>query len=108
MELVLLMLAIVSEVIGTLSLRASDGFSKPIWLVPAAVFYGLSFLLMSLSLKLGMPVGVGYAIWAAIGIVLVAGAAKLIWNDPLTLAMIIGFALIIAGVVIVELGSKKV
>jgi len=108
MKWVYLLLAIGSEIFGTLSLRASDGFSKQIWLIPVALGYGLSFYLLSQSLKLGMPVGVGYAIWSGIGVILIALFAKIIWNDPLTLFMLIGFVLIIAGVVIVEIGTKRI
>jgi small multidrug resistance pump len=53
-----------------------------------------------------MPVAIGYAIWAAAGIAIITLAAKIIWNDPLTPIMGIGFVLIIGGVVLVELGSK--
>jgi small multidrug resistance pump len=108
MKWVYLFLAIGSEILGTLSLRASDGFSKQIWLIPLALGYSLSLYLLSQSLKLGMPVGVGYAIWSGIGVILIALFAKIIWNDPLTLFMLIGFVLIIAGVVIVEIGTKRI
>ena len=108
MKWVYLLLAIGSEIVGTLSLRASNGFSKQVWLIPVAIGYGLSFYLLSQSLKLGMPVGVGYAIWSGIGVILIALFAKIIWNDPLTLLMLVGFILIIAGVVIVEIGTKRI
>ena len=106
MQWVYLSFAIISEIIATLSLRASVGFTKTIWLFPVAIGYGLAFYLMSLSLKLGMPVGVAYAVWSAVGIVCVALAAKVIWNDPLTAKMMLGFALIIVGVAFVQLGTK--
>ena len=107
MQWAYLFLAISSEIVGTLSLRASDGFSKQVWLIPVALGYGLSFYFLSQSLKLGMPVGVSYAIWSGIGIISIAILAKLIWNDPLTLLMILGFVLVVIGIVIVELGTKK-
>lgn len=100
-----LIAAIISEVIGTLSLRASNGFEKPAWIVVVIIGYGLAFYALSQSLKLGIPVGVAYAVWSAAGIVLTAIAAKIIWNDPLTLIMSIGIILIIGGVVLVEMGS---
>ncbi|MEI6755759.1 MAG: multidrug efflux SMR transporter [bacterium] len=106
MQWVYLLLAIISEIIATLSLRASVGFTKTIWLFPIAIGYGLALYLMSVSLKLGMPVGVAYAVWSAVGIVCVALAAKVIWNDPLTAKMMLGFALIIVGVAFVQLGTK--
>lgn len=106
MQWLWLCLAIIFEVCGTLALRASSGFTKPIWLIITAVGYALAFYLLSLALKLGMPVAIGYAIWAAAGIAIITLAAKIIWNDPLTPIMGIGFVLIIGGVVLVELGSK--
>ena len=59
--------AIVVEVAATLSMRASDGFRKKIWLIPVIVGYVASFALLSLSLSLGMPVGIAYGVWSACG-----------------------------------------
>jgi small multidrug resistance pump len=96
--------AIVLEVGGTLSLRAADGFAKPLWNIPVAIGYLGAFTLLSLVLKAGMPVGVAYAIWAAVGVVLTAVLAHFIFHDPLTWLMGLGIALIVGGVVVVELG----
>lgn len=98
-----LLLAIASEVTATLSLRASDGFRKRIWLIPVLVFYVLAFTFLSLTLRTGMPVGIAYGIWAAVGIVLIALIARVAWKDPLTKRMIVGIALITVGVILVEL-----
>ncbi len=93
---------ILTEVAATLSLRASDGFRKKIWLIPVAVGYLASFGLMGYSLSLGMPVGIAYGIWAACGVALVAVFAKFLFAEPLTWLMGLGIGFIIAGVVTIE------
>lgn len=99
-----LALAIAAELVATLSLRASEGFRRRAWLVPTVVGYGVSFGCLALALAAGMPVGVAYAVWSAIGIVLVALLARVIWRDRLTARMLIGIAIIVVGVVLVEMG----
>lgn len=99
--------AIALEVIATMSLRASEGLRKKIWLLPLVVGYLASFWLLSLSLSLGMPVGIAYGIWSACGVALVAVIAKFVFGEPLTLLMGAGIALIIAGVVMVELVGAR-
>lgn len=96
--------AIAVELAGTLSLRASDGMRKRLWLIPMTVAYILSFFFLSLSLNAGMPVGVAYGIWVAAGIAMVALLARVIWNDPLTKKMLAGIGFIVAGVVLIEMG----
>ena len=71
------------------------------------VGYLASFWLLSLSLSLGMPVGIAYGIWSACGVALVAVIAKFVFGEPLTLLMGAGIALIIAGVVMVELVGAR-
>jgi small multidrug resistance pump len=95
--------AIVVEVAATLSMRASDGFRKKIWLIPVIVGYLVSFVLLSFSLSLGMPVGVAYGVWSACGVALVAIIAKFLFKEPLTRLMGLGIGLIIAGVLTIEL-----
>jgi small multidrug resistance pump len=95
--------AIVVEVAATLSMRASDGFRKKIWLIPVIVGYVVSFALLSLSLSLGMPVGIAYGVWSACGVALVAIIAKFLFKEPLTRLMGLGIGLIIAGVLTIEL-----
>ncbi len=99
--------AIALEVIATMSLRASEGLRKKIWLLPLVVGYLASFWLLSLSLSLGMPVGIAYGIWSACGVALVAVIAKFVFGEPLTLLMGAGIALIIAGVVMIELVGAR-
>lgn len=94
--------AILTEVAATLSLRASDGFRKKTWVIPVIVGYIVSFGMLSLSLSLGMPVGIAYGVWSACGVALVAVLAKFLFAEPLTWLMGAGIALIIAGVVTIE------
>lgn len=96
--------AIGSELLATLSLRASDGFRRRLWLVPMAAGYLVSLVFLSLALNAGMPVGVAYGIWVAVGIALVALLARVMWKDPLTPRMVAGIAIITVGVVLVEIG----
>ncbi len=97
--------AILIEVLATLSLRASDGFRKKAWLAPVIVGYIASFYLLWVSLKLGIPVGVAYGVWTACGVALVAVLARFLFSEPLTLMMAAGIALIIAGVLTIEMAG---
>ncbi len=98
--------AIVSEVIATTALKASDGFTR---LVPGAVTaigYMISFYLLSLALK-AIPVGVAYAIWSGVGIVLIACIGWALFDQKLDLAALIGMGLIISGVAVIQLFSDS-
>jgi small multidrug resistance pump len=95
--------AILVEVFATLSLRASDGFRKKAWIVPIIAGYLASFYLLWLSLGLGMPVGIAYGVWSACGVALVAVIARFLFHEPLTWLMGTGIALIIAGVLTIEM-----
>lgn len=105
MTWILLSIAIVSEVAGTLSMRASEGLTRLPWLGATVVGYLVAFSLLAQVLKLGMPVGIAYGVWAAIGIAATAVLGHLIWDDPLTWMMALGIALIIGGVLLVETGA---
>lgn len=94
--------AILAEVCGTLALRASDGFSRPVPTVIVPVGYGIAFFLLSRCLKAGMPLGTAYAVWASLGVVLVAIAGRFLFADTLTPRAIAGIAIIVVGVVLVE------
>lgn len=94
--------AILFEVMGTVALRASDGFRKRRWILPMALGYLASFYLLWLTLSLGMAVGIAYGVWTACGVALVAVAAKFLFDEPLTWLMGLGIALIVAGVLTIE------
>ena len=97
--------AILIEVAATLSLRASDGFRKRAWIVPVILGYLASFYLLWVSLSLGMPVGVAYGVWTACGVALVAVIARFLFSEPLTWLMGAGIALIVAGVLTIEMSG---
>jgi small multidrug resistance pump len=100
-----LVTAIVIEVCATLGLRASEGFRKKAWIAPVMLGYTAAFYLLWVSLSLGMPVGVAYGIWTACGVALVAVVARYLFGDPLTAKMSLGIALIVAGVLTIELAG---
>jgi len=97
--------AILIEVVATLSLRASDGFRKRAWLVPVIIGYAASFYLLWLSLSLGMQVGIAYGVWTACGVALVAILARFLFSERLTPTMAAGIALIVAGVLTIEMAG---
>jgi small multidrug resistance pump len=95
--------AIAVEVAATLSLRASQDHAG--WLFVVVAGYIGAFALMAAVLRAGMPVGVAYGIWGAVGTAVTAGVAAVIFGEPLTWPILVGIALIIAGVLLVEFGS---
>lgn len=97
--------AIGLEVAATLSLRASEGLRKKAWLIPVVAGYLASFAMLSYSLSLGMPVGIAYGIWSACGVALVAVISKAVFGEALTPLMMLGIALIITGVLTIELSG---
>ena len=105
MAWVLLLAAIAFEVAGTLSLRASDGFTRTVWAVPVVIGYLVSFVLLAVVLKRGIPVGVAYGVWSGIGVAATAVLARYLFGDPFTLAMAGGVVLIGAGVFLLEFGG---
>lgn len=104
MDWVFLIGAILTEVTATLSLRAAVGGRRLLYVV-VAVGYVAAFSLLSLSLGAGMPLGIAYGIWAAAGVALTAVASTLIFKEPFSVLMAVGIALIMGGVLLVEVGS---
>ena len=101
-----LALAIIAEVIGTSFLKATGEFSKLVPSVVVVISYLASFYFMTLVLRT-IPVGVTYAIWAGVGIVLVAVIAAIVYKQIPDIPAIIGMGLIIAGVIVIHLFSKS-
>ena len=95
--------AIILEVCGTLAMQASDAFRKKGWIIPVALLFIVSFGLLWVTLSLGMPVGIAYGVWSACGVALVALIARIWFKEPLTPLMVLGIALIIGGVLAIEL-----
>ena len=101
----ILFIAIVAEVIATSALKSSEGFSKPIASVIVVLGYIIAFYCLSLTLKT-IPVGIAYAIWSGVGIVLVTTIAWIVFDQKLDVWGIIGIALIMSGVLVLNLLSK--
>ncbi|TAM09778.1 MAG: multidrug efflux SMR transporter [Nevskiaceae bacterium] len=101
----LLGLAIIAEVTATSALKASDGFTRPGPVILVVAGYGLAFYLMSVTLRV-LPMGVVYAVWSGVGIVLIAAIGWLVFGQRLDLPAVIGIALIIAGVGVLNLASQ--
>lgn len=97
--------AIVCETIGTSFLKKTEQFSKPIPTFIFIVAMALSFYLLSFALR-GIPVGIAYAIWSAVGIVLISIVGYFVYGETLDLPAIIGIGCIIVGVLIINLFSK--
>lgn len=104
---IFLAIAIVSEVIGTSALKASDGFSRLWPSVLVVLGYGIAFYCLSLTLRT-IPVGVAYAVWSGLGVVLITLVAWLFLDQKLDLPALIGMALIVAGVLVMNLFSRSV
>lgn len=102
-----LLVAIVSEVIATSALKASEGFTRLWPSVLVVIGYGVAFFCLSLTLRT-IPVGIVYAIWSGIGIVLIALVGWLLYRQALDLPAILGIALIMAGVLVINLFSSTV
>ena len=90
-------MAVATEVVGTLALRASDGFTQVVPAAVTVVTYLVSIVLLALVLKT-LPVGIVYAIWSAVGIALVAILGKVFFDDPVPPLAAVGMVLIVAGV----------
>ncbi|WP_067479954.1 DMT family transporter [Actinomadura hibisca] len=98
--------AILSEVAATLALRmASQPGARKGWLLVVGVGYLAAFVLLTVVLGRGLAVGVAYGIWSAVGVALTALASRVLFGEALTRVMGLGIALIIAGVLFIELGS---
>jgi small multidrug resistance pump len=98
-------IAIAAEVIATTSMKALDGFNKPLPLILVVAGYGLSLWLLSLVVKT-IPIGIAYAVWAGLGIVMVSIAALFVYEQKLDLPAMLGMGMIVAGVVVIQLFSS--
>ncbi|PXX56487.1 small multidrug resistance pump [Nocardia tenerifensis] len=105
MTLLLLAIAIASEVTATVSLKLSDGFSKVVPSIVVVVGYVCAFWFLSQALKRGMQIGVAYGIWSAVGVAVIAVIGALFLDERLTLVQVGGIGLVIIGVLALELGG---
>lgn len=101
-----LAIAIAAEVIATTSMKAIDSFNKPLPLLLVIGGYAIAFWMLILVVRT-IPVGIAYAIWAGLGIVLVSIAAMFIYQQKLDLPAVLGMGLIVSGVVVIQLFSQS-
>jgi small multidrug resistance pump len=103
-----LAIAIAAEVIATTFLKFTSGERQIWWAYPIVIVgYLGSFWMLSLTLANGVPLGIAYALWAAIGVVAVAIISWLVFHESLTVVQIIGLVLVIGGVALLELGGHR-
>ncbi len=102
-----LIMAVGFEVIGTAALQASEQFTRPKPLILTAIGYAAAFYFLSLVLR-SMPIGVAYAIWSGLGVILITLVGLVWFGQKLDMPAFIGLALIVAGVAIINLFSKTV
>ena len=107
MQWIYLAIAIVSEVVATSALKSAEGFTRLLPSVLVVVGYALAFYFLSLTLRT-IPLGVAYAIWAGVGVALVALVGWVVYHQSLDIAALIGIALIVSGVIVLNLFSKTV
>jgi len=107
MKWLFLFIAIVTEVIATSALKSCEGFTKLIPSIVVIVGYSLSFYFFSLTLKV-IPVGIAYAIWSGLGIMLITVIGWVFFHQKLDIAAVAGIVLIVAGVAVISLLSPVV
>ncbi|KWW33315.1 MULTISPECIES: DMT family transporter [Actinomycetes] len=98
--------AVLSEVAATLCLRVAAAGRRGFY-AAVVVGYVLAFVFLTLALRVGIGLGVAYGIWAAAGVALTAIASHVLFKEPLTRTMILGILLIMAGVLVIEIGSSS-
>jgi small multidrug resistance pump len=102
-----LSIAIVAEVIATTALKSTEGFTRLVPSLMVVAGYGTAFYFMTVSLRV-FPVGIMYAIWAGVGIVLVALLGWVFYKQSLDWPAILGIVLIISGVIVIHVFSRVV
>jgi len=107
MQWIYLFAAILSEVIATLALKGSNGFARPLPTLLSILGYAAAFYFLSLTLRT-IPVGVAYALWSGVGILLVSLTGLILYKQTLDMPAILGIALIAAGAVLLCVFSKVV
>jgi small multidrug resistance pump len=101
----LLIAAILLEVVGTTSLKRTDGFTRPLPTLLMLICYVGAIYLLSLAVKL-IPTSVAYAVWSGLGLVLVAIAGFWLNGEKLTWGLVLGIGMILAGVVVLNLSTQ--
>lgn len=104
MAYLFLSLTIIAEVVGAITSRYSDGFKKIIPSIITVILIISSYFFFAVSLQHGLNIGIGYAIWAGVGVIIIAIFGLIFFRESLTKAQIFGIALIISGVIALEIG----
>jgi len=107
MKWLFLSIAIVAEVMATSALKSAEGFTRLVPSIIVVAGYGTAFFFLSMTLK-SIPVGIAYAIWSGVGIVLITILAYFVYKQSLDVPAIIGILFIIAGVAVINLFSKSI
>jgi len=105
MNYLMLAIAIVAEACATTAMKQSDGFTRMPWTLVTVIGYGIAFYFLSLTLRT-IPVGIAYAIWSGVGIVLILTAAWAFQGQKLDAAAMIGMGLIVTGVIVMNAFSN--
>lgn len=104
---IFLLLAIACETLATSTLKSSDGFSKLWPSIITIVGYAASFYFLSIALKV-FPIGIAYAIWSGVGVVLITSIGWLIYGQSLDMPALLGIGLIVAGVIVMNIFSSTI
>lgn len=107
MHWLLLLIAIGAEVFATSALKTADGFTRFLPSVAVVIGYSISFYCLSLALRT-IPIGIAYALWSGVGVVCIAAIGWFAYDQKLDLPALVGLALILAGVLVINLLSKSV
>ena len=106
MEWLYLSISILAEVSATTALKASNSFTRPLPSLVVVAGYGISFYFLSLAMH-RIPLGVAYAIWSAVGVVLISVAGALLFGQRLSSPAVAGMTLIVAGVIVINVFSPN-
>ncbi|ETD66667.1 multidrug transporter [Pelistega indica] len=107
MHWIFLIIAILAEIIATSALQASNGFSKLLPSMTSVVGYIITFYMLSLAIK-QIPLGIAYAIWSGVGIVVLALIGYFFYKQTLDLPAIVGLGMIVVGVIIINVFSNTI
>lgn len=106
MEWLYLSISILAEVTATTALKASNSFTRLLPSLVVVTGYGISFYFLSLAIH-RIPLGVAYAIWSAVGVVLISVAGALLFGQRLSAPVVTGMILIVAGVTVINVSSRN-
>lgn len=104
--ILLLSVAIVSEVLGATFMKLSEGFTHPVFGIVTAVCYILSFAMLTLALK-DLSLGMAYGIWGGVGTFLTTLIGIVFWNDPFSVVVVIGMIAVVAGIALLSKGTQE-